>query len=112
MIGSQPDFITIGREAALGAKQQPSIVHQHVEARVAGIKFGGGAAHLPQVGQVGQQHVDPVMAGGSFDFALGGGGLPGIAGQQNNVSTFFSQLGGRFFANARGGPGDEDELIL
>ncbi len=112
MIGGQAHFVAIGREGSHGPIQQSGIVHQHVEAGVAGVEFGGGAAHLAEVGQVGQQHVHPVVAGGGLNFAPRGFGLFGVAGQQHYVGTHLGQGGGGFFANARSGTSDEDKLIL
>ena len=46
MVGGQAQLVAISGELALGPENQAGVVYQHVEARVAGVELGGGAAHL------------------------------------------------------------------
>ena len=112
MVGGHAQLVAVGRQLAPGPEDEAGVVHQHIEARVAGVELGGGAAHLAQVGEVGEQHIHTAVAGDSDNFALSSGGLVGVACQQHHVGAHFSQFGGRYFPDAGSGAGDEDDLVL
>ena len=111
MVGGHAQLVAIDRKLPLGAKQQAGVVHQHVEAGVAGIELGRGPAHQARSARSASSTSTRCVPGGGLDFLLRGGGFVGVAGQDHHMGAHFGQLGGRDFANAGSGAGDEDNLV-
>ena len=106
MVDGQGPLQPIDRGVAVGPVAA-GVVDQHVQPLVLAPVRLGGLADRGLGGQVGQEQLDPQVAGGRLE--LGHAGLaPGrIAGDQHQLGAQPAQPGGDRLADPGGGPGDQ-----